>query len=356
MKTAKTSTLVILLDEDDELVRFAQKTFTGPQCVIAGLDDLGGRLEATRIEALSRTHGCNDVALGVLDFDFLPKPIRYKRTLARCRVRNRFLFDSKGERQSVGKWRLLFVDYPNLVVEMVLGILVVAWYFMRIVLLEKQGARVSSNTSAPNQKRTVAYLRAHFFRAKFGGTLAHTLGVLTGLRDNGYRTTVVTSDPLLGVPDDSPVVQVPPSRRFQTFGEIREMAHNVRLLRRGLPLLRKLSPEFIYFRNTSFCIAPLLISRRLGIPFVLEFNSSDYWRAREWKDRSYHFPSLLRRAEISNLRLADLVVTISEACKEQILATTATPAHKILVNPNAVDPRKFSDRLDGKTVRTRLGI
>jgi len=351
-----TSTLIVLLEQDDELVSHARDRFPAEQKVVVGLADLKGGLAPERIDALAREHGCEDVAIGALDFDFLAKPVRYKRLLVKCRAKRRSMFDAKGEIWPVSAGRLFFLDYPGLALEVVLGALALARYYALIFFLERKSSRKSPVGPPAGKAMTVAYLRVHFFRAKFGGTLAHTLGVLSGLKDNGYRVKIVSTDPFLGFKGEQNALQAPPSRRFQTFGEIREIAYNFQFLRNYLSAIEERKPDFIYFRNTSFCIAPLLAARRLGVPLVLEFNSSDYWRSKVWKDRRYYFPDLLRRVEILNLRLCDLVVTISDPCKQQILSLAPTAAGKILVNPNAVDPDKFSDSANGRDVRARLGI
>jgi glycosyltransferase involved in cell wall biosynthesis len=56
-----------------------------------------------------------------------------------------------------------------------------------------------------------------------------------------------------------------------------------------------------------------------------------------------------------NLRAADLIVVVSDAMREELLGRGIDEA-RILVNPNGVDPDRYSPDVDGRPVRERLGI
>jgi len=64
---------------------------------------------------------------------------------------------------------------------------------------------------------------------------------------------------------------------------------------------------------------------------------------------------LTKRIERYNLHQASIVTVVSEALKENLLKMGVHES-KILVNPNGVDPEKYSDTLDGSRVREKLNI
>src|SRR5262249_28131156 len=65
--------------------------------------------------------------------------------------------------------------------------------------------------------------------------------------------------------------------------------------------------------------------------------------------------ALSRRIEQPNLAAADLVVAVSAAMRDEIVARGIERA-KILVNPNGVDPDRYRPDVDGRSVRARLGL
>ncbi len=208
----------------------------------------------------------------------------------------------------------------------------------------------------PSAYGKVAYLRVHFFETLFGGTLAHTQGVIEGFEENDHQVVLLSSDRLSGLSIRPRLYQIPPYRSLEPLGEIREMAYNLKLFVEGLAILRREKPRFLYYRHTGFCLAPLILSRCLTIPLVLEFNSSDDWRARFWKERRYRFWALLKWAERLNLSRSDLVVTVSDICRDQIVKISGIPKERILVNPNGVNPSRFNPSISGAPVRKRLGM
>ena len=56
-----------------------------------------------------------------------------------------------------------------------------------------------------------------------------------------------------------------------------------------------------------------------------------------------------------NVRGADLVVVVSRAMRDE-LAARGIDVARILVNPNGVDPDRYTPSIDGTTVTRRLGL
>src|SRR6202035_1370105 len=96
-----------------------------------------------------------------------------------------------------------------------------------------------------------------------------------------------------------------------------------------------------------------VLSRLLGLPLVLEYNSSELWKGRYWGGLHLVRPAAL--VERINLHAADRVVVVSRVLRDQLLAQ-GVPGKKILVSPNAVDPVQFRPDVDGTRVRRRLGL
>src|SRR5262249_10864354 len=98
----------------------------------------------------------------------------------------------------------------------------------------------------------------------------------------------------------------------------------------------------------------LTLARRLGIPLVLEYNGSEIWMSRHW-GRPLANEALSDRIERLNLRRAALVVVVSKAMRDEILAR-GVDERRVFVNTNGVDADRYRPDVDGSAVRARYGL
>jgi glycosyltransferase involved in cell wall biosynthesis len=110
----------------------------------------------------------------------------------------------------------------------------------------------------------------------------------------------------------------------------------------------------VYQRYSVHDFAGLQLARRLRVPFVLEYNGSEIWMSRHWS-RRLKYEALAERIELLNVRGADLVVVVSRAMRDE-LAARGIDASRILVNPNGVDPDRYTPSVDSTAVTRRLGL
>ena len=203
-------------------------------------------------------------------------------------------------------------------------------------------------------KPSVLFLRTdHWFSIKSGGSIAHLNGVIRGLRDFGYETQVVSTDRLAGVKEDEhfylcrPVYG--PGRNLPDFPEI---LYNDQLLNFVEQHWTTWDPSFIYQRYSLANYTGVICKQRYQVPFICEYNGSFVWVGRHWDKRRLFHEKLLSRIEMLNLHAADLLVVVSQALKNE-LADRGVDARKILVNPNGVDPDRYSPDADGSRIRAQ---
>jgi glycosyltransferase involved in cell wall biosynthesis len=220
----------------------------------------------------------------------------------------------------------------------------------RQVATWNRAARANGATMSPLR---ILYLRSQFwFGLSGGGSVAHAAGVVGGLQQSRATVHLVSSDHLKGI--ETPTTLVPPECWFDgRLKESEEVVYNGPFLRAALAQARRWRPHALYQRYTALNVSGAILSRLLGIPFVLEFNSSDVWKGRHWGE--FAALSLAERGERVNLRAADVVVVVSQVLRDG-LAASGTPARKILVNPNAVDPERFSPDVPTAEVRARYNL
>jgi glycosyltransferase involved in cell wall biosynthesis len=198
----------------------------------------------------------------------------------------------------------------------------------------------------PNEPSVVLYLRPtstlHEMGEYVGGAATHTTGVINGFAENEVQVHVFTPEPLpkLGAVE---VTEVPLRRIYH-------LAHWLTFADYSADLVRAAASEavdFVYQRYDLGAFAGLEVASRLDVPFVLEFNGSEIWTAREWGRGAPRFAQTLSALEQRELGEASLVVVVSDALREQLVEAGIDP-ERILVNPNGVDV----DRLAGFRERT----
>jgi glycosyltransferase involved in cell wall biosynthesis len=96
------------------------------------------------------------------------------------------------------------------------------------------------------------------------------------------------------------------------------------------------------------------LSKQYRVPFVLEYNGSEIWVSRNWT-KPLRYEGLSKRIESLNLKAADVVIVVSQAIKDE-LVREGIDREKILVNPNGVDPDRYSPAIEGSGVRRRYHL
>jgi glycosyltransferase involved in cell wall biosynthesis/SAM-dependent methyltransferase len=203
----------------------------------------------------------------------------------------------------------------------------------------------------------VAYLRANLWQeSAAGGSVAHTAGVLGGFAAAGLQVTY------LGTAEFPParrlgarLVTVPPQGlRLRNLPDFPFVAYSRHFARRCLAALAGEPPAFVYQRYSLLNTSGAEIARRLDRPFILEYNGSEIWVARNWST-PLMLEGLASRIERANLAAADLVVVVSRPLRDQVV-DRGIPPERVLVNPNGVDPDVYHPAVDGGPVRSRLGL
>jgi glycosyltransferase involved in cell wall biosynthesis len=190
----------------------------------------------------------------------------------------------------------------------------------------------------------VAYLRVDptilYLGAYVGGAAAHTTGVINGFRDNGLDVHVYAPERPGGI-DGAGYTKVPLRQPYHlvhwyTFVDYGERVAEVAASSR---------PDFVYQRYALGSYAGLELGRRLGVPFVLEYNGSEVWADKHWGAGQLQRVDDLEALELRNVKSASLVVVVSNVLKDQ-LRDQGVDVGKVLVNPNGVDTERLAGYRD----------
>ncbi|MBV9580879.1 MAG: glycosyltransferase family 4 protein [Chloroflexi bacterium] len=203
-----------------------------------------------------------------------------------------------------------------------------------------------------NRPPRVLYLRSQLWLGLAGGgSVAHTAGVIGGLIGAGAEVRAVASDRLAGVAAPTEVIR--PEVWFDGWPrELEDLAYNVAFTLHALRAARRFRPDLVYQRHTAFNVSGAVLSRVLGVPLILEFNSSEVWKGRYWGGLRLERAAML--VERINLRAADRVIVVSRALRDELLGKDV-PTAKIILNPNGVESSVFRPDLSGQQVRQQLG-
>jgi len=188
-------------------------------------------------------------------------------------------------------------------------------------------------------------------RLQDGGAMSHIAGFLSGLVRCSASCEIFSGQKILACP--FPTHETRYKRRFYIFRESLAVSYNLHLAKEVEKELMGRVPLFVYQRHGRYVVAGALLSHRLRRPLVLEYNGSEVWIARHW-DPSRFVP-WLRLCEDISLKAAVLITVVSEALRKELI-DRGIPEHKILVNPNGVDPDIFCPHCGGNEIRSQLGL
>ncbi|MEU6071670.1 MULTISPECIES: glycosyltransferase [Streptomyces] len=175
-----------------------------------------------------------------------------------------------------------------------------------------------------------------------GGSVSHVSGILTGFRRLGRQVALVTNTrppEQLRAAVDVVEVAAPLPRGDRFMRESARLAANDGMCEAALALAARTPPSFVYERHSFLSRAGADVSRRLGIPLVLEWNTSVVWAHEHWYRKAplkSVFQLLGARYERHAVRSAHMVAAVSRAAAAVATDMGADPS-TVEVVANAVD-------------------
>jgi glycosyltransferase involved in cell wall biosynthesis len=204
----------------------------------------------------------------------------------------------------------------------------------------------------------ILYLRPHAgIPAGVGGSVTHAHEVIRALRDAGITVEAVTSDPAIArtaAAEPEPPCQwrtLKVARSLRAIPASAMVAVDLAIASSSRQAARR--ADVIYQRHARFSLSGALLSRLAGKPLFLEYNGSEVYTGTNWGQRT---PLLgqLAACERAALASATLIVVVAEASRAELIDMGVEP-HRILLNPNGVDPRRFAEG-GGHEIRRRLAL
>jgi glycosyltransferase involved in cell wall biosynthesis len=209
-----------------------------------------------------------------------------------------------------------------------------------------------------SQSKTMLYINANlWFGVKAGGSVGHVAGVANGLTKFGYEVDYASpADNMMLSPLVKRIILARPSS-FAVPLENTQYLYE-KWATHQLDSLIGDRYAFIYQRMSIANVTGVKLSRKYKLPYVLEYNGSEAWAAKNW-GRPLKNHDLAVKAEDVCLRHAHVVVTISDVLRDE-LQTRGVDPKRIACYPNCVDeelfaPDRFSES-ERAQLRRRYGI
>ena len=308
-----------------------------------------------RIVFRLRRNSFEEVRFYTYDLSILRYREIWKIVILFFKGQKRYLCDQKGNKEEVNWLLYLTKDLPRLLYEFFISLFV-------LVGTRSEILKISKVVSKKNEKRLylamdkIAYLRTdHWAGLLCGGSVSHIYGVAKGIVDSGKRLFFISTDRLALIDKlKCPVYVVNPFRRIRNLREIPEMVYNQELFDEGCRIFDRERPDLVYQRYSRNNYTGVTLSLKYKIPLIIEYNGSEIWVARNWGKRLI-FEGFTEKIEIINLKMADLIVIVSEALREELLSR-GIRGEKILVNPNGFDPEMYNPQIHGEETRKRYGF
>jgi glycosyltransferase involved in cell wall biosynthesis len=156
------------------------------------------------------------------------------------------------------------------------------------------------------------------------------------------------------VRNDLEVHQILPSKAFWDFKELPNLDFNDIFENEARKHLNGRRISFIYQRYSLNNYSGLKLARYYGVPLVVEYNGSEIWLHRHWSN-PLKYEKIAERIELLNLKFSDMIVVVSHPLKEE-LKRRGIDNDKIYVNPNGVDPDRYSPNVNGSGVRHQYSL
>jgi len=283
----------------------------------------------------------------------LPQPFILAIIIRLLAWRRVFFLDDFGERQEINI-RYLLACLLNLVKNA----------FSISSLLKSTSNEVStlfnfiktkSVFSQGNFKARPVYLRTDlWFGVRSGGSVGHIAGVLNNLEQFSGKPILLTTDTIPTVRFDLEKTMILPDSLYRDYQELPKFSFNKVFYEKSLEYLNKTKISFIYQRYSLGNFCGVKLATYYKVPFILEYNGSEIWIARNW-GKPLKYEQLYEKIELLNLQAADLIVVVSQPMKDE-LVVRGIETDKILVNPNGVDPDRYSPEVNGSQIRKQYGF
>lgn len=205
----------------------------------------------------------------------------------------------------------------------------------------------------------ILYLKTNLsFGVKAGGSIGHISGVVNALNDIHDIKYVSAEEPIMINPGVEIIDVSFDYCRFAFPYELNFLKLNSLYLSALNKEIKKSKPSVIYQRLTLFNYTGALLSNKLNVPLVVEYNGSEVWVQKNW-GKGIGNADIAIELEQYMLDTASTVITVSKVLVDELIER-GVDKNKIIYYPNCIDPAVYNSDVynnhDIKKVREKYGI
>lgn len=191
--------------------------------------------------------------------------------------------------------------------------------------------------------KNILYLKTNlWYGVQIGGSIGHISGVVNSFIKREYDVSFVSMETPIMLDSKVKKIQLPIIKKYGLPQEVNLYTFQ-RLITRFFSQDQSLLSQkfsFVYSRMAIANYANVVISRRLKIPLILEYNGSEVWVSQKWGS-GLRYTKVAQMAEDICLMHSHLIVVVSQVLKDQLIERGISK-DKILFYPNCIDPIHFN--------------
>ena len=344
------NTITVFLKDitQDEIEEKIQENFPGKKIIYLSHTDFFGRREE-QFKTLKKIRS-EYFLIGTYNINYLQWSYVFLAMSMITKSPNKFIIDTTNQ--------ILKINIPFFITETFRSLISVFYQLFSLFTIPYYVLSLKKKhfqTINEFQNKNIAYLRTtDSFNLTSGGSLGHTIGVLQGFKKEAGNVIYYGIDNIKSI-DFIEKVIVPPKKILNNISLFNRFLYSFRFKNKIQKLLLKNKTDIIYQRLSLDNITGVLLSKSIGVPLIIEFNSFSEWGLRGNENFTGRFFMLFSKIlETITLKNADLIVTVSEVLKDQLVAKGFEPK-KITVAFNGVDTEKFKTNTFSDK-KNKLGI
>jgi len=339
--------VLLIAFEDSEIVKLLQQNFDFNIKILSKSDFVGSGLSS--IAKKTREKKYDLVIISNVNSQVNRTKTSIKILALISKSANHFILFNDEDYLITSKFKLIFDLLPGLLIGLVYSIFILIKAYLVFYLYYPLKIRQKKNFD-PGDKN-ILFLRTDLAgKILAGGSVTHIKGFINGAKQLGFETIYSADFPLINHPIS---IIVKPNTFLDFFDEIQMIDYHFRVIKKLKSCFRNIQIGVIYQRHSVFNASGVILASKFNVPLILEVNNSEVWAKKNWS--RLFFEKLATKIENFALQNADVIGVVSEVTKNQIKDFCENES-KIVINPNGVDPEKFSPDVDGNQIKKELKL
>ena len=203
----------------------------------------------------------------------------------------------------------------------------------------------------------ILYLKNNlWFGLRAGGSVGHVAGVINGMIGLGHTVRFLSPETPKYLATNAESELVPLFSHFALPAAANLFRVQELSFKKAIACASEFRPTLLYQRLSLGDWTAIEVADKLKIPVIVEYNGSELWVAKNWGANT-RYSSEMTAAEDAMLRRANLVFTISEALRDELVAR-GIPSSRVAWYPNCVDSAQFDPKaisaIDRESARSIL--